>query len=367
MTLTYYGAFVPASTRVWLKRLDRNQRPGRQRGELPRKALPMNRALALALVLAFGAASRGEAQTRAQGPWWPHPIWGADDQSGGSNWIKPAKVLEAVSLVKTGKTYELGQVYERGMPLFGQRTYSIFIPGSPTGGPSGKNNLVYHDELLVAEIGQVGTQFDGPGHIGMQMKMADGKTWDVFYNGFPLEEMRSPYGLERLGVENVKPIITRGIVIDVAGYKGVEILPNSYEVTVADVLGALKRQGISEKDIREGDALFFRYGWSKLWRQPDKYNTNPPGIGLEVARWIVAKKASMVGSDQWTTEVVPNPNPELSFPVHQELIMKNGIFNLENMVLEEVTRDRAYEFLFIFTPLRLKGASGSPGRPLAIR
>ena len=71
------------------------------------------------------------SQTRDEGPWWPHPIWGAEDQAGGSNWITPAKILESMKLVTTGKVYELGQVYERGMPVFGDRTYSFFIPGSP--------------------------------------------------------------------------------------------------------------------------------------------------------------------------------------------------------------------------------------------
>ena len=96
------------------------------------------------------------SQTREQGPWWPSQ-WGADDQAGASNRITAATILKAVQLVKTGKMYELGQVYERGMPLFGERTYAMFIPGSPTGGPFGENNmLMYHDEFLCAEIGQVG-------------------------------------------------------------------------------------------------------------------------------------------------------------------------------------------------------------------
>ena len=305
-------------------------------------------------------------QTREKGPWWPHPIWGAGDQAGGSNWITPAKIMEAVQLVKEGKTYELGQVYERGMPLYGQRTYSMVIPDPEA--PMGKNQLVANDEFVCAEIGQVGTQFDGPGHIGTWLRMADGTSRSVFYNGFVQEEeMGGAYGLRQLGVENVKPIITRGILIDVAGYKGLSQLPNSYEVTSADAEGALRKQGIDPGSIRAGDALFFRYGWSKLWGQPEAYNTNPPGIGLEVAAWAVSKNASMVGSDSWTTEVVPNPNPELVFPVHQELINKAGVFNLENMVFEELARDRVYEFLFILTPIRFKGATGSPARPLAIR
>lgn len=322
---------------------------------------------AVIFALLLGLSQDGSAQTREKGPWWPHPIWGAGDQAGGTNWITPEKVMEAVNLVTTGKIYELGQVYHRNMPLFGQRTYSMFIPGSPTGLPMGDNRLVYHDELLVAEIGQVGTQFDGPGHIGTRMKMADGTEKDVFYNGYTLDEMRGPYGLQKLGIEHVKPIVTRGILIDIAGYKGVDVLPNSYEVTVEDVRGALGEQGMTETDIKEGDALFFRYGWSKLWTEPDKYNTNPPGIGLAVARWVVDRKASMVGSDQWTTEVVPNPDPNLVFPVHQELITKNGIWNLENMVYDPLVEDGVYVFLFIFTPIRFEGGTGSPGRPIGIR
>ena len=82
---------------------------------------------------------------------------------------------------------------------------------------------------------------------------------------------------------------------------------------------------------------------------------------------MVERKASMVGGDQGGTEVQPNPDPELAFPVHQELIMKNGIFNIENLALDELARDQAYEFLFVFTPVRFKGATGSPGRPIAIR
>lgn len=307
------------------------------------------------------------AQTREAGPWWPHPTWGAGDQAGASNWITPEKVLEAARLVKTGKVYEIGQVYEKGMPMFGQRTYALLSPGSPTYFFPTANRIVANDEFMSGEIGQVGTQFDGPGHIGMKVKMADGSEQDVYYNGFTGTEMYSPYGLKKLGIENVKPILTRGILIDLAGYKNLPNLPARYEVTLADVRGALARQGLSENDLRPGDALIFRSGWSKFWSEPAKYNADPPGIGIEVARWVVERKASMVGSDQSQTEVGPNPDPSLAFPVHQELIMKHGIFNIENLTLDELARDSAYEFLFVFTPVRFKGATGSPGRPLAIR
>lgn len=322
---------------------------------------------AVTLMLLQSWLITAHAQTREQGPWWPHPIWGAGDQAGGSNWMTPEKIMKAMKLVTTGKVYEIGQVYSRSMPLFGERTYSMFIPGSPTGEPLGENRLIYHDELLVAEIGQVGTQFDGPGHIGARVKMADGTDKDVFYNGHFLEDFKNPYGLLKLGIENIKPILTRGILVDVAGYKEMEVLPQSYEVTVADVTGALQRQGIAEDSVEPGDAIFFRYGWSKHWNDEATYNTNPPGIGMEVAKWVVAKKASMVGSDHWSTEVIPNPDTSVAFPVHQELITKNGVWNLENMVFDSLVADGVYEFLFVFTPIRFEGATGSPGRPIGIR
>src|SRR5215472_16509835 len=90
--------------------------------------------------------------------WWPSK-WGADDQAGGSNHITPAKVLESAKWIKDGKIYKLGHNYEADMPLFGKRVFTLRIPGGPTGGPFGENRLVYHDEFVTTEIGQVGTQF----------------------------------------------------------------------------------------------------------------------------------------------------------------------------------------------------------------
>ncbi len=229
--------------------------------------LRTSRSLLISIVSVFVAAAAvtANAQTRDKGPWWPHPIWGAQDQAGGSNWITPEKVLAATALVKTGKVYELGHVYERGMPLIGQRSYSIVIPSFPTHGPYGEDKVVFNDEFIAGEIGQVGTQFDGPGHVGRQLKMADGSTTEVFYNGVTAAQMRSPYGLLRNGVENVKPILTRGILIDLAAYKGVPTLPEKYVITLDDVRGALSRQGMKESDLEPGDALLFNLGWWRVW------------------------------------------------------------------------------------------------------
>ena len=173
--------------------------------------------------------------------------------------------------------------------------------------------------------------------------------------------------MRQLGIEKIRPIVTRGILLDIAGYKEVERLPNGYEVTAEDIRGALRRQDIAEESIRPGDAFFFRYGWASLWDDPERYNDSPAGVGLEAAGWVIGQKATMIGSDSWTSEVVPNPDPELVFPVHQELLTKNGIFNLENMNLDELASEGVYEFLFLFAPVPFRGATGSPGRPIAIR
>jgi kynurenine formamidase len=327
----------------------------------------------LALLLFFPLLTT--AQTRQQGPWWPQAQWGPQDQAGASNWITETKVLRAVRIVSKGKIYELGHVYERGMPLYGDRTFSLVVP-APFPPSQGENAPTWFMDYFSGEFGQIGTQFDALGHAGMKMKMADGSEKDVFYNGFTRDEINSPGGLRALGVEKVRPIITRGILLDIAGYKEVPVLPSRYEVSVADVRGALARQSMREESIEPGDAILLNYGWASNWGNPSLYNDSrigvgqnngSPGIGVAVARWIAERKASLVGADSCCVEVDPNPDPKLDHPVHQELLMRNGIFILENLDLRGLAAERVYDFLFIFTPTPFKGASGSPGRPLAIR
>ncbi len=299
-----------------------------------------------------------QAQTREKGEWWPNAQWGVGDQAGASNWITPDKVLKATALVKTGRMIELGHVYERGMPLNGQRSYNIFIPSFPTHGPILERGVVFNDEFVAAEIGQVGTQFDGPGHVGQRVKFPDGSESFVFYNGGTAEDMRGPYGLRRNGVENVKPILTRAVYFDIAAYKQVATLPGDYEVTVADVRGVLAKQGLKESDIEPGDALLFNTGWWRLWPDPKIESAPHAYAGRELIDWIIARKPAMIGSDS------NFDGPEAL--VHTEVTMKNGIWNLENMDFAALEKEKTWRFMFVFTPLRLKGATGSPGRPIAI-
>ena len=280
--------------------------------------------------------------------------WGPSDQRGAANRITAEKVLEAKSLMTRGTVYQLGRAYERSMPLFGSRHFSLQIP--QTYGPMGSNRTTYHDEVVSAQIGQVGTQFDGLGHIGIG---------DRFYNGNERSDFSQGDGLTKLGVENVGPLVTRGVLVDVASFKGVARLEGGYEISLADLRGALERQRI---EIGSGDVVIVHTGWGSLWNVDNAaFGATAPGIGLEAARYLVEREVVLVGSDTWSTEVVPNPNPDLAFPVHQLLIARNGIYIFENLLTEELARDRVYEFAFFFAPLKLKGATGSPANPLAIR
>jgi kynurenine formamidase len=286
--------------------------------------------------------------------------WGPEDERGAMNRITPQKTLEAIQLIEEGRIYELGRVYEDGMPLFPGRHYSLTIPGSPTGGPLGKNNVVYHDEIVSGQIGQVGTQFDGLGHIGTRINGQD-----IFYNGFKRSEFGTAAGLNKLGVEKVGAFVTRGVLIDVAGYKGVDRLPVGTVITATDLQDALERQSIK---LSGGDVVLIHTGHGLLWMvDNDEYNRGAPGIGLEAALWLAEKKVAMTGADTWPVEVVPSEDPDHAFPVHQELIARQGIYNLENLNLSELAADKVYEFVFMFAPVKFKGATGSPGNPIAIK
>lgn len=298
-------------------------------------------------------------ETSPSQKWWPSE-WGANDQRGAMNRITPQKILQAASLIKEGKIYQLGRLYEVGMPLPGSRSFALTIPGMPTQGPSGKNKIIANSEMVAAEIGQVGTQFDGLGHVGVQV---DGE--NIFYNGNKLSEFGDAYGLKKLGIENVGVIFTRGVLLDVAAYKGVERVEGAYVVTVEDITAMLAKEKI---DIQEGDVVLFHTGHGKLWKTDNKkYLADSPGPGITAIKWLIEKKIVMVGADTGPVEAMPGENKDIFVEGHQHLLVRNGIHIHENLDVSELAKDKVYEFVYSFAPLRLKGATGSPGNPVAIR
>jgi len=317
-------------------------------------------------VVAGGALAMQHQEAHAQATanpfgrnWWPSPF-GPQDEVGASQRVTPAKVVEATRLIKTGRVFQLGRVIESGIPVFGSRHVSLTIPGGPTGGPFGTNKLMYNDEMFSGEIGQLATQFDGLGHIGT---LVGGEV--TYYNGFKQSDVGGAYGLQKLGVHNVRPFFTRGILIDVLALKGGDMLQAGYVITPADVQAALQRQGTREPG--EGDVVLFRTGWGKLWMKDNaKFTAGTPGMGVTVARWLIEKRVCLVAHDHWSGEAVPGEDKDRPFECHQWLITMNGIHIHENLDVEELAAARAYEFAYIFSPLRLKGATGSPGNPIAV-
>lgn len=291
--------------------------------------------------------------------WWPSE-WGPEDQRGAMNRITPQKILQAATLIKEGKIYQLGRVYEQGMPLPDKRSYVLTIPGLPTSGPQGKNQIVSNSEMVTAELGQVGTQFDGLGHVGVRV---DGE--DRFYNGLKLADIGDSYGLKKLGIENVGVIFTRGVLLDIAGYKGVERLASNYIITVEDIQATLAKE---EVDIQEGDVVLFHTGHGSLWTEDkQKYYAEAPGPGITAIKWLVEKKIVMLGADNFATEAFPGENKERFAEGHQHLLTRHGVYNHENLNLTELVQDKVYEFVYVFAPVPLKGATGSPGNPFAIK
>jgi kynurenine formamidase len=321
----------------------------------------------LAYRLVVSAALIAAASALAQTPSWTPPPesarcpskWGVADQRGAGNHMKPETVLNAVRFVKTGEVIELGHVLAPSMPLWPGRRYKLSTKqerSTDSTGFFGSNQLGANDDLIVTNLGQVGTQLDGFAHI----------THRTFhYNCFKADEIATASGFTKLGIENVGALIARGVLVDVAGYKRVGMLPDAYEITVADVEGALREQNVT---LQPGDAILIHTGWGTLWASDNaRYGKSNPGIGVKAAEWLIAKDPMVIGSDNQTVEVFPNPDPMIANPVHQMAIVVSGIHLLENMKLDELVAKRAYEFAFIVQPLKLQGATGSTVAPIAVR
>jgi kynurenine formamidase len=160
-------------------------------------------------------------------------------------------------------------------------------------------------------------------------------------------------------------LMTRGVLVDVAGLKGVDTLPDNYEITVQDLQDALKRQNLA---LSAGDAVIIHTGWGRLYGKDNpRYVKSCPGIGIAAAEWLAKQDPMLIGADNWPVEVAPNPDPTLSLPVHQVALVVHGIHLLENLKLDELAAKRVHEFAFVMQPLKAAGFSGSTVAPVAIR
>lgn len=315
------------------------------------------RPIVLAALALFAAAVDVAAAQR----WAPPPDaarcpskWGAADVRGSGNHMKPETVLRAARLIRTGEVFELGQVLSDQMPLFAGRRFEIMT--KRTRNDPGTNRRGSNEELVVAEIGQVGTQFDTFSHqtIGTSL-----------YNCVPLDEVATRTGFTKYGVEQVGALMTRGVLIDVAALKGVPVLGDSYEITPQDLQQALAAQQLT---LQPGDAVLVHTGWGTLWGKDNaRYQRTSPGLGIAAAEWLAAQDPMLVGSDNSGVEVAPPGDPQLAGPGHQIFLVVNGIHLLENLRLEQLAAARAHEFALVVEPLKIKGGTGSTVAPIAIR
>jgi kynurenine formamidase len=331
------------------------------------------------------AAARAQNDQPLDENWAPSE-WGADDRVGSVNRTTPETILKAARLIRQGKVATLGKVYQQDMPFFGNRGWHLTIPGMPTGGPIGGQSVVYNDEYLAAEIGQVGTQFDGPGHVGVLTSKGH-----YFYNGRYLEDADvTTYGLGPLGVEHVADIgfVCRGVLLDAVAYRGGTLpvpVENSVEdpgiVTPEDIEAMVRRQGI--EPIGEGDCVFLYTGHGDIWdpvnwdsydpaekqRRGAEFNAGSPGFGLSACEYLASRKILLWGGDTHSSEAVAgNFGGETAQPYecHIKMLTRRGIWNIENLDLSKLVADKAYEFFFAWAPLKIKGGTGSPGNPVAV-
>ena len=212
------------------------------------------------------------------------------------------------------------------------------------------------NEIIVTG-GHVGTHLDALGHVSH-----DG----ALHGGAPAGDVQSHLGLSELGIDTVAPIVTRGVLLDVAATLGVEVLEPGHEITAAELEEAAHLGGVVPA---EGDAALIRTGWDRYWDDPKAFRgleEGTPGPGEEAARWLVDHGVRVAGAETIAFEVIRPGAGHAVLPVHRILLVEAGIHIIEVMDLSRLAVAEVADFAFIATPLKIVGATGSPVRPVAL-
>jgi kynurenine formamidase len=305
---------------------------------------------AIVLCLLLGAAA-------VQAEDWYPSRYGAGDTLGAINLLSPGKVLEASRLVTTGKTYSLGVETGPDSPAYGPRKFIMTVlPHSDgTGTPLGSSRATGNDDLMVTFMG-IGSQIDGLGHMGID---------HVYYNGNRAQDFVATTGLTKLGTHALPPIVTRGVLLDMARHYDTVMLAKGTAFNRKEIEAAATAQGV---EIGEGDVVLFHTGWMNLMgKDNERLMAGEPGLGLEGARYLAGLGVVAIGADTWGLEAVPAEDPTQVFPVHPELLAKNGVYILENMDTRALAADQAWEFLFVLGQPKFVGAVQAVINPVAIR
>lgn len=285
--------------------------------------------------------------------------FGENDQIGALNYITQEDVVASAKLVKKGRVFSLMHVLEDEMPV--NWFHKDFIYYTFRSAPemlkyfdstfANKNRISFTNTRMELSD-HTGTHIDGLNHAAIGYSL---------YNGVDAREVTTTRGTMKLGIDTMPPIVTRGLLLDLTQWHRYE---SPEVITVADLEHALSAEKI---EIRRGDVVLVNTGWERFWKTDNKkYVTSMPGIGVDAAKWLVSKEVAAVGSDTQSVEVEPNEKEGEDGRVHQILITENGIPLIENMKLSELSSARVYEFLFVCTPLKIKGGTGSPVHPVAI-
>ncbi len=309
------------------------------------------RAIIMCAAIVWSLVASAEEET-----WYPSK-YGADDTLGAINNLSPDKVVQAARLVTTGKTYRLGVETGPTSPAYPPRSYSMTVLqlDDGTGTPLGSNKATGNDDLMYLWMG-IGSQIDGLGHMGIN---------HTYYNGNHASDFVTPKGLTNLSIDKLPPIVSRGVLLDITKLKGMDPLPIGYAINTDDINAAAKAAGVS---IESGDVVLLHTGWLNVMdSDPVKFMSGQPGLGLEGARYLAGLGVVAVGADSWALEAIPAEDPNQAFPVHPELLAKNGVYILENMDTRELAADGVSEFLFVLGQPRFVGAVQAVINPVAIR
>jgi kynurenine formamidase len=296
------------------------------------------------------------SSTFAGDTWYPSK-WGKDDQLGAFNMLGPEQTMKAAKLIKTGKTYRLGIESNTATPAYAPRNMHVIVlnPGQAGGKSLGSNKMTYADDIINGWVG-VGSQIDGLGHAGVD---------SVYYNGTPAADFMKPDGLTKFGTHIYPPIVTRGLMLDMAMCARKDLLEAGTAFKKEDIEACAKKENVS---IEKGDVVLFNTGWiSLVGKDNDRFNKGEPGLGITGAEYLANVGVMAIGADNWALEVLPAEIQGEAFHIHQILLAKSGIYILENMDTRELAKDKGYEFMFALGPARITGAVQAIINPIAIR
>jgi len=260
--------------------------------------------------------------------------------------------MELLHHISSSRVYDLAQPYFIGMPHYPTHPPFLFSLVKQHGeytGPAG--NSAASDAIALGT--HVGTHIDALCHFS-----CDGK----LHGGGEAAGLQSyEGGLQEHSIDTVPPILRRGVLLDIARQVGVDALPVDFEVTPAQLADAERAAGVG---VRSGDVVLLRTGWARYWEDAARFvsQASGPGPALDGAQWLSARGVYAAGSDTVGFEKLPDAN----MPVHVHLLVENGIHIIECLNLEELAGAGEAEFLFVVLPLKIRGATASPIRPIAI-